>query len=84
MTKKGHRKISGGEWENFGWRNIWGLKGHRKFGVPENVMLQKSPVRYTTPSEVDRDCLWPAYLMRHGPFVVHLVFEMRGPGLNLL
>jgi len=24
MTEKGHRKISGGEWENFRWRNIVG------------------------------------------------------------
>jgi len=24
MTKKNHRKILGGEYENFGWRNIFG------------------------------------------------------------
>jgi len=45
MTKKRHRKISGGEWENFGWRNISGgkclKKGNRKFGVLGNVILQK-------------------------------------------
>ena len=40
-------KIPGGGWENFGWRNILQgkclKKGHRKFGVPGNVILQKSP-----------------------------------------
>src|SRR6218665_3100123 len=53
MTKKSLRKISGGEWKNFVWRMgkfwvekpFWGkcLKnGHRKFGVPGNVTLQKT------------------------------------------
>jgi len=45
-------KISGGEWEHFGWRNIFGGKcpknGHRKFGVPGNFILQKSPDYYFT------------------------------------
>src|SRR6218665_1014481 len=40
-------KISGGKWENFRWRNLLGGKclkqSHRKFGVPGNVILQKSP-----------------------------------------
>jgi len=55
MTKKSHRKILGGEWENFGWRMGNFLvekhyregdclrKGRRKFDVPGNVILQKSP-----------------------------------------
>jgi len=41
--------MSGGEWEYFGWRNPLGGKclknGHRKFGVPGNVILQKKTFR---------------------------------------